>query len=273
MNTLNVKQIFGGDTSEVYLLHTETERFVCKLHDGPSAFDMFQAEKEGLAAIRQTKTIATPIPFCCEELEQGAFLIMEYIEPKLPDAKAMELLGHHLAAMHNTATSTAWGWDAPNFIGPLPQSNTKCSSWATFYATERLLPQLRLAHRHHLLSSQEVPSEAKIIERCAALCSEVTPTLLHGDLWSGNFLIGKNGTPYLIDPAVYYGHAEVDLSMTRLFGGFSSGFYNAYREHIPVPEQEQELCDLYQLYYLLVHLNLFGASYRQQVLSMLKRYF
>lgn len=263
----------GGDISKIYVLETETERFVCKVHTGETAFGLLQCEKEGLEAIAKTKTITPPNVFHCEALEKGAFLLMEYIESKSPVASDMALLGHHLAALHKIGISKTFGWSSDNFIGSFPQSNTPYSDWASFYAVERLLPQLKLAHRHQLLSAGEVPSEEKLLERCTSLLKDVQPAFLHGDLWSGNFLISTTGIPYLIDPAVYYGHNEVDIAMTQLFGGFSSHFYNAYREHIPVPDNEKELTGLYQLYYLLVHLNLFGPFYHAQVASLLKRYF
>jgi len=111
------------------------------------------------------------------------------------------------------------------------------------------------------------------LKTCENLFPDTKPSLLHGDLWSGNYLISENGTPYLIDPAVYYGHHEVDIAMTKLFGGFDSSFYGAYAESLPKVRGEKERNDIYQLYYLLVHLNLFGSSYKSSVTSILKTYF
>ena len=268
-----VRPLSGGDIAKVFLLETETERIVCKLHEGTKALKLFQSEKKGLEAIAKTKTIATPKVLHCEALETGAFLLMEYVETKRPEAADMELLGHHLAALHTNGTAKDFGWATDNFIGSLPQSNTVHSYWASFYTEERLLPQLYLAHENQLLTADEIPSEAKILDRCTHYVGDAQPALLHGDLWNGNFLISTAGVPFLIDPAVYYGHAEVDMAMTKLFGGFSRPFYNAYREHLPVPKNENQLTDLYQLYYLLVHLNLFGTSYYAQVISLLNRLF
>lgn len=178
---------------------------------------------------------------------------MEYIENKLPAASDMELLGHDLAALHKIGTSESFGWSSDNFIGNLAQFNTCHLHWASFYAKERLLPQLKLALRQQLISNEEVPMEEKVVDRCTSLLKNAQPAFLHGDLWSGNFLIGTTGIPYIIDPAVYCGHSEVDIAMTQLFGGFSSHFYHAYREHIPVIDNKKEMTHLYQLYYLLVH--------------------
>ncbi len=268
-----VKPISGGDISSVYLLETETERFVCKVNQGVSALRLFQSEKTGLEAIANTKTVATPLVYHCEAIWNDAFLLMEYIESKSPNVSDIERLSHHLAAMHTNGSAIQFGFKSNNFIGSLQQSNTFHDQWSTFYALERLLPQLKLALNQKLLPSGEIPSEELLLERCASLLMDVKPALLHGDLWGGNFLVSTSGIPYLIDPAVYCGHTEVDIAMTRLFGGFSNNFYNAYRRHVPEPRNEKELTDVYQLYYLLVHLNLFGASYYSQVKSILRRYF
>ncbi len=265
--------VSGGDISKAYLLTTESERFFCKVNPNPSAFDMFRTEKAGLEAIAQTKTMATPKILLCEKLETGGFLIMEHIESKKPSSKEMTLLGHQLAALHKLSSAETFGWEASNFIGNLPQPNNKHSSWADFYVQERLLPQFRMAVDADLLSPNEIPSESALQKTCALTFPKVRPSLLHGDLWSGNFLISEAGTPFLIDPAVYYGHNEVDLAMTKLFGGFGEEFYAAYSEHIPTTPLEKERTDIYQLYYLLVHLNLFGTTYKGAVMSILKRYF
>ncbi len=273
IKVLTIKTLSGGDISKAYLLETATEQFFCKINHTADALKIFQAEKDGLDAISLTKTIATPKTFFCEALEKGALLVMEYITPKKPDYKDMDLFGHQLAALHQAATMQRFGWEGPNFIGNLPQSNTKNTNWSAFYVFERLLPQLRRAVNHKFLSAKELPTEVQLSKCCNSFMSAVEPSLIHGDLWSGNYLIAQNGTPYLIDPAVYYGHHEVDLAMTRLFGGFDTSFYNAYQEHFPHTGGADARNDLYQLYYLLVHLNLFGTSYRHAVVSILKKYF
>lgn len=234
---------------------------------------MFQSEKQGLEAISLTKTIACPSVLLCEKLERGGLLVMDYIEAKGSTVQDMELLGHQLAAFHKLSSATTFGWKADNYIGSLRQSNTVHGSWAEFYVRERLLPQCKLACQKQLLSTREVPSETQLLHRCEGLVPKITPSLLHGDLWSGNYLIGADSRPYLIDPAVYYGHYEVDLAMTRLFGGFDSAFYSAHSEHFPKVGGEHERNALYQLYYLLVHLNLFGKSYYGQVKRILETNF
>ncbi|QCX01904.1 fructosamine kinase family protein [Aggregatimonas sangjinii] len=269
----NIQSISGGDISEAFLLETDTERFFCKVNHQNDAYTMFVAEKLGLDAISQTKTIAVPKILLCEALEKGGFLVMEYIEPKQTSSIDMERLGHHLAALHRHSKTNMFGWNKANFIGSLPQSNNTDSDWARFYVQERLVPQLKRAKDSKLLSAEEIPIPKTLLQACQGLFPEVVPSLLHGDLWSGNYLISADGTPYLIDPAVYWGHHEVDIAMTRLFGGFGTSFYDAYSESFPKIGGEIARTEIYQLYYLLVHLNLFGSSYQAAVRAILKRYF
>jgi len=234
---------------------------------------MFLAEKMGLETIARTKAIAVPKVLLCEPLEKGGLLLMEYIEPKTASPKDMTRFGHELAALHQHSEAGNFGWKTDNFIGSLSQSNKKHTDWSEFYVAERLLPQLKLSRDGNKLQNHEIPSESSLLRTCQNLFPRTTPSLLHGDLWSGNYLISQKGIPYLIDPATYFGHHEVDMAMTRLFGGFGSMFYDAYGEQFPKESGEIGRNDIYQLYYLLVHLNLFGESYYGSVKRILDRYF
>lgn len=264
--------ISGGDISRAYLLYTRATRAFCKLHPGREALTMFMAEKNGLQAIASSGTIRTPAVLCCEGLEKGACLVLEYVESKRPSRQDMEKLGHHLASLHKIH-HTHFGWEQDNFIGSLPQSNQLQLNWSGFYVRERLIPQLQLAGHKGLLPEKEVPAEDIMVEALKNLTPEVQPSFLHGDLWAGNYLISTDGVPYLIDPATYYGHHEVDIAMACLFGGFDPVFYGAYEVVFPKTDGWGQRQDLYQLYYLLVHLNLFGRSYYPGVSGLLKRYF
>lgn len=269
----NTTSVSGGDSSNAYLLETESERFFCKVNYNERAHDMFLAEKKGLEIIADTGTIAVPRVLLCDALEMVGFVVMEYIEPKRAAPEEMGRFGHQIADLHQLSASDNFGWENDNFIGSLPQSNKIHTDWSQFYVAERLLPQLKLARDDHRLQNDEIPTEHKLLNTCQNLFPQAKPSLLHGDLWSGNYLISQCGTPYLIDPATYYGHHEVDIAMTRLFGGFHTAFFDAYSEHFPKVSGEAERKDMYQLYYLLVHLNLFGGSYYQNVKQVLDRYF
>lgn len=272
-NITNAEPVSGGDISKALCIHTSTERFFCKINQSSVALKMFQTEKLGLDEINQTNTIKSPKVLSYGQHEAISYLLMEFIETRNPTSKEMEGFGHQLGKLHSYPIGDFFGWKQDNFIGSLPQTNKNHSDWSLFYIHERLLPQLNLAREKGFLNSSEIPSKERLLKVCKQLMPEVIPALLHGDLWSGNYLISTLGIPYLIDPAVYFGHHEVDIAMTRLFGGFSSQFYQAYNEYIPKESCHEERNDIYQLYYLLVHLNLFGKSYYASVKQLLKTYF
>lgn len=254
----------GGDIAASYILETQSARFFAKFMDSPEGWGMLRSEAEGLQAIGETRTLQVPEVLGCAALESGACLLLEYIPAAQGDKGSFESLGRGLAQMHQT-TAPEFGWSGPNYIGSLPQDNSPNPDWAYFYAQCRLMPQYRMALEKGLLSQQEVPDIGLMASRIRSLLPELQPALLHGDLWSGNYMIDTAGVPYLIDPSVHFGHAEVDLAMSLLFGGFPSAFYNAYFEVVPKEDGFERRVALYQLYYLLVHLNLFGRSYYPRV--------
>ena len=268
-----VNTVSGGDISQAYCVHTSTQRFFLKVNESANALEMFLAEKKGLESINLAKTIKAPEVIHCGQHESSSYLLLEFIASKNPTSKEFEALGHQLADLHTFSVGDSFGWKQDNYIGSLPQSNKNNEDWVLFYVQERLLPQLKMAKEKRLLISSEIPSESNLLKDCELFFPKVKPALLHGDLWSGNYLISTQGIPYLIDPAVYFGHHEVDMAMTQLFGGFSSSFYGAYVEQIPAETLQKERRDIYQLYYLLVHLNLFGRTYYPSIKQLLKTYF
>lgn len=267
-----VSLVSGGDISEAYKVETLNNTYFLKTNTAPNALTMFQAEAKGLQLISSTNSIKTPKVLVCNIFEGSALLLMECIESKTPSQKDFKTLGTQLGKLHK-CTSENFGLQHDNFIGSLPQSNLQHKHWVDFYTNERLLPLLNLAQQKGLLTNAESPTKDTIKQGLDYLFKNIKPSLLHGDLWSGNYLISKNGTPYLIDPAVYYGHSEVDIAMSKLFGGFGDAFYKAYHSHVPKDEHTKARIEIYQLYYLLVHLNLFGRSYYGSVFSILKRHF
>jgi fructosamine-3-kinase len=265
--------ISGGDTAQAFLLAGKNGRYFLKTSLHTDALALLRAEAVGLEKLRATQTIAIPKVITLERIGAQPFLVLEYIESKKPEPSDFEKLGYDLAALHTAKCLNNFGAASNNFIGSLRQSNRKHTHWADFYIIERLWPQLRMAASRKLLGISELPKQERLDKFCSELFTGITPSLLHGDLWGGNFLISNSGTPYLIDPSHYRGHNEVDLAMSRLFGGFGPSFYQAYREIIPTPLAAQEYIDLYQLYYLLVHLTHFGPAYNSQVSTLLTRYF
>jgi fructosamine-3-kinase len=264
--------VSGGDIAQAFRIQTATDRFFCKLLQNPGALAMLESEADGLNSIMSTKTVRTPKLYFCDSWENGAVLLMEYIESKRPSSEEMAGFGRQLAQLHQSS-SAFYGWGSDNFIGSLPQSNKNHGSWSDFYVEERLMPQLKIAGDSGLLEDRDIPAENRLHKVLEELSLGVRPSLLHGDLWAGNYLIDINGEPVLIDPAVYNGHNEVDLAMSHLFGGFDNSFYRAYEEVFPGDPLTADRLKIYQLYYLLVHLNLFGRSYYSGVKAILKSYF
>lgn len=267
-----VKPISGGDISSAFKIKTESKNFFLKTNSQPNGLDMFEAEKEAINTISNTKTIATPKVYDCNSINNTAFLLLEFIEPKYPESNDFKVFGSKLAQLHNSSSSY-FGFNNHNYIGSLHQNNTKHNNWSNFYIEERLIPQLHLAYSKGLLNSNEIPDQEILKYVCSPFFEKVKPSLLHGDLWSGNYIISKSGIPFLIDPSIYFGHHEVDIAMSQLFGGFAPEFYEAYYKHKPKDNHTNRRIELYQLYYLLVHLNLFGKSYYKNVKGILNQFF
>ena len=269
---VSVKPMSGGSISSAYLIETKSDGYFIKINSGPDALRMFHAEQKGLKAIYETGTIAVPRVHFVDYLEDNAVILMDFVESKLPAPEDYRHLGKSLASLHKV-TQKDFGFSSDNFIGSLFQSNKVHSDWNEFFWSERLSPQFELAIEKGLLCRKEVPLMNESVSVFNKYSKDVIPSLLHGDLWGGNYLISVDGTPYLIDPAVYYGHSMVDIAMSKLFGSFGSEFYDAYHRIMPKSENYDEEIDFYQLYFLLVHLNMFGSGYYSAVSKILKRYF
>ncbi|WP_079716153.1 fructosamine kinase family protein [Parapedobacter luteus] len=266
-----VVPVSGGDINRAYQLQTKSGRYFAKVNDAPQAPQMFVAESTGLAMLRQTVGIRAPQPFMAGQAHRDAFLLMEWIDAAGKHSEAGQAaLGRMLAALHSQHRET-FGLDHDNFIGRLPQANTPSADWTAFFIGQRLQKQLDIA-QHTYSQAGLRASFDRLFARLGSLYPQEPPSLLHGDLWGGNYLVDAAGQPALIDPAVYYGHREADIAMTKLFGGFSTHFYAAYHEAYPLQAGWEARMDLWNLYPLLVHLNLFGASYLGAIQRSLKRY-
>ncbi len=234
---------------------------------------LFEAEANGLQALRDAGTLRVPEPLAWGGgAGSPSWLLMEHVPAGPPAPDHDERLGRGLARLHRSADpSSAFGWSHPNWIGSLPQSNRSAASWSSFWREQRILPQLRRAVDADSFARQDVEILERAVDLVPRALEDVDagpPHLLHGDLWGGNAYAAADGAPVLIDPAVYRGHGEVDLAMTELFGGFGARFYEAYDEVQPITKAYRTYRrDLYQLYYLLVHVNLFGRQYARRTAS------
>ena len=245
---INISTVHGGDISEAFKLETPSNIYFLKCHNGADAFSMFETESKGLNLLSKTNSVRTPEVIAFDTFENLSFLLLEFVPSKSPNSKDYKVFGTQLANLHLNTTD-AYGLDHDNKIGRLGQSNCQHKTWSAFYTYERLVPQLNLALQRGLLRDHDCPIVERMITVLSDFFSNVTPGLLHGDLWSGNYLISETGIPYLIDPAVYYGDGLVDIAMSKLFGGFGPEFYDAYHDIIPKNKAYSERIDLYQLYY------------------------
>ncbi len=235
---------------------------------------LFIAERRGLEILYSAGILRVPKVLAQAETagDCPAFILMEWLGRGSDTAGVAEALGNGLAAMHRV-TSPAFGLNHDNFIGSNPQPNLPAQDWVAFFRDQRLGFQMELAGRNGYLSPPRVRRLEKLMARLANWLPTHPPaSLLHGDLWRGNWLVTASGKPALVDPAVYYGHREAELAFTELFGGFPDSFYAAYNRAWPLDSDYRERKDLYNLYHLLNHLNIFGRGYGGSVDAILRQY-
>ena len=259
----------GGSINSAYRVETESNQsFFVKLNR-KSLLPMFEAEAEGLAELRKAEAIRVPEPLSCGAADGFAWIVTEYVEFGRGDAGTQERFGRQFAALHRF-TAERFGWHRDNTIGSTAQINDWSNSWVDFYREHRLGFQLKLAATHGYTGSIQKKGERLMVELDKLFASyRPVPSLMHGDLWGGNHGVDSEGNPVIFDPAVYYGDREADLAMTSLFGGCSSRFYDAYDEAWPLNEGYSVRKNLYNLYHILNHANLFGGGYAMQAESMM----
>jgi protein-ribulosamine 3-kinase len=262
----SARPVGGGSIHQTLRYDTSKGAVFVKLGSRQIA-PMFAAEARGLQVIAATRTLRVPSVLGQGTTEHESFLCLEWLD--LGGRSADAQLGEKLAAMHRSL-GTSFGDHPDNFIGLTPQRNRSHPTWTTFYRDERLLPQLALA--------REQGADAVTIQRGEQLASRLNvlfathrpkPSLLHGDLWGGNWGTLRDGEPVIFDPAVYCGDRETDLAMTQLFGGFAASFYAAYTNAWPLDSGASQRLTLYNLYHVLNHFNLFGGSYLSQARRMI----
>ncbi|MEH6407164.1 MAG: fructosamine kinase family protein [Leeuwenhoekiella sp.] len=261
------KPLSGGDINEVYLLETKSEKLVVKVNDAEKFPAMFEMEKDGLNRLAEAKTLRIPEVIAVGEAEKLSYLILENVEKSPQITDFWEVFGDKIAKLHQNSSSH-FGLEKDNYIGSLPQINAFNDNAASFYIEQRLEPQFKLALDKGYIF-KDLSDFYNSIEK---IIPDEPPALIHGDLWSGNFLIDDVGMPCLIDPAVAYAPREIDLALMQLFGGFDEQLFKTYNEVFPLENDWQERIKLFQLYHVLVHVNLFGGGYFSQAKSIMKQY-
>ena len=269
---VQARSLAGGDINQAYEIDLGDGRRLFAKANARSPRGMFAAEARGLGWLSEAGALRVPRVVAVSAPEAAAqFLVLQLVESGRPAPDFDERLGRGLAALHRFG-APGFGLDHDNFVGRLPQSNAAAPTWPAFYRERRLEAQLRRAADGGLASDRMRRGFDRLFAALEDLVGPAEPPArLHGDLWGGNLLCDQAGAPCLIDPAVYGGHREIDLSMMRLFGGFSARVFAAYEEAWPLAEGAAERVALYQLYPLMVHVNMFGGSYVGSVESALSR--
>jgi protein-ribulosamine 3-kinase len=267
---LRIRSLPGALHATARVTHPDGQSYFLKYAAGADALPRLRSESEGLDLLESARALRLPGQRALLHLPaKGSGLLMAWIEASHPDRRAWVKLGRGLAALHRISRPVFGAWP-DNVIGTLPQSNRDHPDWAAFYARERLWPRLEQGLAQGLLDPSDADALERLCHRLPEICPPEAPALLHGDLWAGNVLFDLEGEPILIDPAVSFGHREMDLAMSRLFGGFDPAFYAAYQEAWPTVADLERRLPVYQLYYLLVHVNLFGRSYVPAVREILR---
>jgi protein-ribulosamine 3-kinase len=272
IRSLHADPIGGGSINETYRLTVNgTLKLFCKINSSNGFPALFEKEKRGLELLASLGIIRVPKVLATWSIGEKQVLILEWINQGPKTEKFWNRFGEKMAALHHI-TDDHFGWEEDNYLGALVQSNEASPNWIDFFILQRLEPQIRLAADKNLLSEADLAGFKRLSRFLPDIFPPQAPSLLHGDLWSGNFLCDQESEPVLFDPAVYFGHPGMDFGMTTLFGGFEKPFYEAYGHLCPFPVNYLDHWETCRLYPLLVHLNLFGKSYLPEIAHTLRRF-
>lgn len=270
--SLAFENVSGGCINQCYRITASNKRSLfIKMNSKQAYPELLVKEMNGLRFLEKQKIIKTPVIEGAEEAGEFQLLVMEWINQADPAKHSWKKLGEQLAGLHQV-TNPQFGFEEDNYIGSLPQDNTRQESWIIFFVEHRLKPQIDLAIKKGLLTSHHSSLFEKLFIALPGIFDDEQPALLHGDLWRGNLLFDERQDPVLIDPAVYFGNRHMDLAMTTLFCGFDPVFYESYHYFYPLPKNHKQQWEICNLYPLLVHVNLFGESYVPKVQSVLKKF-
>ena len=268
---LGERSVSGGSINSTSQIKTSDGSFFLKYNSASKHPQMFASEYAGLELLSSSNSIRVPQPLFYLEGQQYSGLLMEFIEEKSYEENFWDSFALKLSHLHQQ-TNSNFGLGFDNYMGSLPQINTPSSNFVDFFINNRLLPQLKMARDKNEISSLHIKQSERLFEELHSIFPEEKPALVHGDLWSGNFMSDEGGNPVIMDPAVYFGHREVDIAMTTMFGGFSPLFYQYYHQHHPLEKGWQNRLKYYNLYPVLIHVNLFGSSYLASLEAVLDKF-
>jgi fructosamine-3-kinase len=267
----SVIPVSGGDINDAYKIETATDIFFAKVNSSANAFDILNSEAKSLQFLRSLNAIRVPEVIKTGKISDRSALVLEWIESGYSDRNSKELLGIMIANLHLNTAQT-FGLEFDNFIGTLTQVNFWTDNWLDFYYNHRIQAQLQPAVEAGLIPPGYIRKADKVFYNIQKEMPTIGPSLLHGDLWAGNYMTDISGAPVLIDPAISYGHREMDIAMMHLFGGFDSNVISAYESISPLEDDWRIRMKFYQLYYILVHVNLFGGYYAQSAMNIIDHY-
>jgi fructosamine-3-kinase len=271
LSIISTASVGGGCINNASEIVTTSGRYFLKYNLASKYPDMFEKEALGLRLLASAGSIRVPEVIFYSTAGEYVFLLLEMIRSEAKQPDFWEDFGQTLAALHRHSAEM-FGLDHDNYMGSLRQSNRFHLNWYDFFVTERIEPQIKLARDEGYFSTSITRSFENLYQRLPNLIPKEKSSLIHGDLWNGNYMVSELGVTCLIDPAAYYGHRESDIAMTKLFGGFTEDFYSAYNSASPLEKGWQQRIDILNLYPLLIHVNLFGGGYISQVLSIIRQF-
>ncbi len=264
----SIAEVHGGDINKTFCINTGNQRFFLKVNSAGLYPGMLKLEADGLDLLRNNTRLKVPDVIQTGLADEYQLLLLEWLDEDLTSSAAYQF-GQGIADLHQVSQDT-YGFKENNYIGRLPQINTLTPGWPDFYAHCRILPLVKILYDRHQLSSADTAQAKRFCSIIKDIFPEEKPALLHGDLWSGNYIRVTGEQTAIFDPAVYYGHREMDIAMTKLFGGFKEEFYTGYQDIYPLEKGWQRRLPFAQLYPILVHAVLFGEHYVNDVKSTLR---
>lgn len=265
-----LKSVSGGSINNCYTFNYANDIYFIKENDSNYFPEMFKKEASGLNELSFNKELIVPKPLFDFEFSGKQFLVLDYLDKIADNPGFFESLGTGIAKLHKY-TSDKYGFKEDNYIGSLVQTNTYSDNWSDFFYLNRLEPLIKWVYDQKHIGKVTLNSFENLYNKLSEIFPHEKPSLLHGDLWSGNKMNTLKG-PAIFDPAVYYGHREMDIAMTRLFGGFDESFYTSYNNEFKLEKDYKKRTDICNLYPLLVHVKLFGVSYLTDVLQTIKSF-